>query len=371
MKLLIFIHSLGGGGAERVTAHLANHWVTKGIQIAIVTLASRDEDRYALDPAIDRISLERANISRGPVDAIFANVRRVRALRRVLVDRKPDVALAMMSNSNVLLALATVGLPGVRAFGSERIHPPALPIGKAWGMLRSTCYRLLEGVVAQTTKSREWVVANTSAKSVAVIPNPVVWPVERSSPVVPPESVGVPGRKRILAVGRLDRQKGFDILLGAIARMGTQLPDWELVIVGEGRDRAALQSRIRSLNLTDRAYLVGNTGNIGDWYESADIFVCSSRFEGFPNALAEAMAYGVAVVSFDCDTGPRDLIADDTDGLLVPPEDAEKLGSAMLALMQDDERRARLAARAVDVRNRFAIDRISERWLDLFRANVT
>jgi glycosyltransferase involved in cell wall biosynthesis len=285
-----------------------------------------------------------------------------------LREQTPDVALAMMTHSNVLMALASVGLRDIRTVGAERVHPALAPLGSAWSMLRFFGYGLLDVIVAQTAITRSWLLSHTDARNVAVVPNPVVWPLERVAPTVNPESIGDSGRRRLLAVGRLVHQKGFDILIEVFAQLATQFPDWELVIIGRGEDGAALQSRIDSHSLAGRVFLAGDVGNMGDWYEAADVFVLSSRFEGFPNALGEAMAYGLPVVSFDCDTGPRDLIENEVNGLLVPDGDAAALGRALARTMSDEGFRTRVAGRAVSVRERYSLGTVGNTWLDLFRS---
>ena len=121
-RLVIFIHSMGGGGAERVAANLANYWAQKGWEITVVTLASQSVDFYTLHPAVKRIALNLASESRSLGTALWQNVRRVIALRQTLRQIRPDVALGMMTTANVLLALAVFGL-GIPAIGSEHIHP--------------------------------------------------------------------------------------------------------------------------------------------------------------------------------------------------------------------------------------------------------
>ena len=135
-RVVIFIHSLNSGGAERVTANLANHWASQGWDIAVVTLASRDDDFYELHSAVKRIALELAGESANALVGLVQNLRRAVALRRVLRDVKPNFVLSMMGTANVLLALATWGLFGIRTIGSERIHPPQYPLGPAWEWLR-------------------------------------------------------------------------------------------------------------------------------------------------------------------------------------------------------------------------------------------
>ena len=129
MRLLIFIYSLSSGGAERVTANLANHWAGQGWDITVVTLAPPNNDFYALHPAVKRIALELAGDSGSALLGLVQNLRRMFALRRVLRQIKPDIALGMMTTANILLALATWELPQVHAIGSEQIHPPQWPLG--------------------------------------------------------------------------------------------------------------------------------------------------------------------------------------------------------------------------------------------------
>jgi glycosyltransferase involved in cell wall biosynthesis len=370
LKLLIFIHSLSSGGAERVTANLANHWADKGWHIAVVTLALQSNDFYELHPAVKRIALELAGDSGNVLAGLWQNLRRVFALRRVLRQFKPTIALGMTTTANILLALATWGLPQVHAIGSERIHPPQWPLGAIWEGLRRHTYGRLAAVTALTSESADWLKVHTGARRVPVIPNAALWPLPMQAPRVTPDSLCQSGRQLLLAVGRLDAQKGFDWLEDAFINLAERYPDWDLVILGEGPQRATLQDHARAAGLKKRVFLPGRVGNVGEWYERADLYVMSSRFEGFPNVLAEAMAHGLAAVSFDCDTGPRDVIRHEVDGLLVPPGDVAGLTAALDRLMGDIGLRRQFAERAVEVRRRFSIERIAGMWEDLFKESM-
>lgn len=357
---------MSSGGAERVTANLANNWAGKGWDITIVTLAPRCLDFYELHPAVKRISLELAGDSGNVLVGLLQNLRRVFALRRVLREIEPDIALGMMTGANVLLALGTRGLPKVCAIGSERIHPPQYPLGVLWDGLRRHMYGHLDAVTALTSESADWLKAHTGARRLPVIPNAVLWPLPMQSPRIAPDSLCQSGRHLLLAVGRLDAQKGFDLLLEAFTDLAQRYPDWDMVILGEGPQRHALHAQVQAAGLEKRAFLPGRAGNVGDWYERADIYVMSSRFEGFPNALVEAMAYGLPAVSFDCDTGPRDIIHHEVDGLLVQPGDVAGLTNALDRLMGDAALRQRFSMRALDVRERFSMERIVGMWESLF-----
>ncbi|MGH8514535.1 MAG: glycosyltransferase family 4 protein, partial [Gammaproteobacteria bacterium] len=366
MRLLFFIHSLSGGGAERVTANLANHWAAKGWHITIVTLAPLSLDFYDLHPAVGRIALELAGESRNVLAGLWKNLHRVRALRQVLRQVQPDIALAVMSTANVILALATRGLGNLCAIGAERTHPPHFPLGAQWEALRRSTYGQLAGVVALTQESAEWLRQHTRAQRVPIIPNMALWPLAVHAPRLIPETVRGADRRILLAVGRLDKQKGFDWLLEAFSALARKYYDWNLAILGEGQERRALETQVQAARLDGRVFLPGRARNVGEWYERADLYVMSSRFEGFPLTLAEAMAHGLPAVSFDCDTGPRDIIRPEVDGLLVPPGNVEALTAALDRLMGDAALRVQFAVRALEARERFSIERIAGMWKELF-----
>ncbi|WP_205694453.1 glycosyltransferase family 4 protein [Crenobacter cavernae] len=358
----MFIHSLQSGGAERVTANLANHWAAKGWKVSVVTIAGVEQDFYQLHPSVKRIALNLAGGSSSPWQAISNNLYRICALRKVLREEQPAIALSMMAIANILLGWARWGLPQIAAIGSERVHPPCLPLGRVWENLRIISYGHLDALVAQTKESADWIKTHTSSRHVAVIPNAVNWPLSTQVPICAPDSIGDCQARRLLSVGRLDSQKGFDLLIAAFSCLAQNHTDWELVILGEGPLRETLQAQIDKAGIADRVFLPGRVGNMTEWYQHADLYVMSSRFEGFPNALVEAMAHGLPTISFDCDTGPRDIIRHEVDGLLVEPENINGLEKALAVLMSNPELRARYAERAVEIRNRFSIESISSMW---------
>jgi glycosyltransferase involved in cell wall biosynthesis len=196
-----------------------------------------------------------------------------------------------------------------------------------------------------------------------VIPNAVQWPLPISSPLVapPPKRGG-----RLLGVGRLTSQKGFDVLLRCFARVAPVFEDWQLVILGEGDQRPVLERMISQLSLSGRVEMPGNVGNVTDWYSASDIYVMTSLYEGFPMTLIEAMSHGLAVVSFDCETGPREIIRDGMDGILVDDGDADSMVRQLMELMADEPRRATMGSRAREVRTRLSVESVSKRWEALF-----
>ena len=221
-------------------------------------------------------------------------------------------------------------------------------------------------MTALASEGKDWIKTHTNAQRVTVIPNAVTWPLSGQEPRISPSALCQSERQLLLAVGRLNAQKGFDWLIEAFSNLADKHRDWDLVILGEGSLRIRLEGQVRESGLEHRIFLPGRAGNMAEWYESADLYVMSSRYEGFPNTLVEAMAHGLAAVSFDCDTGPRDIIRHELDGLLVPRGNVAELTAALDRLMSDALMRQRFAERAVEVRERFSMERIAGMWEKLF-----
>jgi GalNAc-alpha-(1->4)-GalNAc-alpha-(1->3)-diNAcBac-PP-undecaprenol alpha-1,4-N-acetyl-D-galactosaminyltransferase len=239
---------------------------------------------------------------------------------------------------------------------SERTDPRQHRIGPLWGGLRKLTYRWAEALAVQTRSVSEWAAQSITAKSICVIPNPVP-PVGDLA-----ETRGDPQQPLLVAMGRLSREKGFDMLLRAAATVLPRHPEWSIVVLGEGPERVALERLTIDLGLRGRVRFPGRESNPLSVLKQADMFVLSSRFEGFPNALCEAMACELPVVSFDCPSGPGEIVRDGVDGVLVPPENIGALANAMDDLMSDPTKRRRIGARAGETGARLAPERIMALW---------
>jgi len=359
-RLCLVISTLGAGGAERVLSTLANWWAAAGHSITLVTLSDGSDDFYWLDERIERIALGVMQPTRQPHEAVFRNLRRIRALRKAIVASRADVVISFIDTVNVLTLLATRRL-GILTIVSERVDPRAHPIGWAWTLLRGLTYTGAYAVVVQTRSVAEWMMESMRLRRCVVITNPLSLTLSmQHEPVTACDEAG--RRHVLMAMGRLVEQKGFDLLLDAFASAGARESGWRLVVIGDGPQREALQERARTLGVSDIVEFAGRVDQPEPLLRTAGIFVLSSRYEGFPNALLEAMAVGTACVAFDCRSGPSDIIRNGVDGVLVPPEDVAALTAAIKALMRDDVARARLAARAKEVRERFSIERIATQW---------
>ena len=365
MKMAVFIHSLGGGGAERVASNMAGYWSAKGEDVSVITVASAEGNRYQLSPGVDLIPLSVHGESSGIISGLLGNITRVRALRACIKKLDADVVISMMPHANVINGLACLGLR-TKSIGSERNYPGIDYTSNLWIKLRRFCYRYLDAVVVQTEVGAQWIRRHTNAKFVVSIPNSVDVPLPDLPPVV-----SVPdGQKMVIGVGRLTAQKQFHHLITAFSEICGNNPEWNLMIIGEGELKAELQQLIDGLELSNRVKLVGRVGNISDWYNAADIFAMTSQTEGFPNALVEAMAHGVPVLSYDCLTGPAEIL-DGENGLLIELDNIGELRNKLEALILCPEKRADMGARALEIKNTLTTDKIMMSWSKLVKNVLT
>jgi GalNAc-alpha-(1->4)-GalNAc-alpha-(1->3)-diNAcBac-PP-undecaprenol alpha-1,4-N-acetyl-D-galactosaminyltransferase len=359
MRIAFVIYSLSVGGAERVASTLINYWASAGEQVTLVTLGSVETDFYRIDTRVKRIGLGLTSESNNRREFIGNNLRRVRSLRAFFRSFEFDVIISFMDKTNVLVLLATFGL-GVPVIVSERIDPRKYPIGTVAAGLRRVLYPSAQAVVVQTAGIGQWARGIVGKEAIHVIPNPISEQFLGSH-----ASNGTSAHHTVVAIGRMVPQKGFDRLLTAFAKCAERHPEWTLRVVGEGAERPLLQELASKLGLESRIRLDTLTKEPEKVLRDSDLFVLSSHYEGFPTVLIEAMACGLPVISFDCPTGPGEIIRDGIDGVLVPPDDVEALAKAMDNLMGAQQKRQRLAARAVEVSDRFGLPRVMAMWSEV------
>lgn len=365
MKILFIIYSLGNGGAERVTASLANRMVALGHKVTIAVLAGDTASPYEIDQRVRLLALDLAAASGNMLASVRNLGRRTAAISRLLQQERPDLAIGMMVTSAVLLGLARHPA-GTTIVGSERAYPPAMPLPALWWLLRRFVYARLDRVVAQNGEIADWIREHTRARQVRVIGNPVSLLPATQPAIAPAQSIPADAQL-VVSVGRLAEEKRFGHLLDAFAGICTGPDNRHLAILGEGPLRAELEARIGEAGLAGRIHLPGHVGNPRAWLERADLFAMSSRFEGMPNAMMEAMAHGLPVVSYDFKSGPRDLIDHGRNGLLVADGDIAGLAAAMAQLLDSPAQRQAMGRAATEILARFDPDKVAEQWLDLAR----
>lgn len=358
MRIALLITALGAGGAERILVGMANHWVAEGVAVTLLTFERPGTPSYyELDPRVELRQLDLQAIPGPRLRAAWQSVTRVFALRRALRACRADVAIAFLAKVNVMTVLASRGL-SLPVIVSERNNPEQQRFNPVWVWLRQRLYGWADGFVAPSAGVLSCFPEPLHSRG-RVIPNPVEIPAQ-----TPPREAS----RTLVAVGRLVRQKGFDLLLEAFARIAHKHADWRLVIWGEGAERARLEDQRDRLGLGDRVEMPGVTGRPGEWTEDAGLFVLSSRFESFGNVITEAMAAALPVVAFDCPWGPGEILRDQVEGLLVPAEDVDALAAALDELLADPARRAALGAAARAGARRFDRERVMAQWREVIGA---
>ena len=344
------VASLRAGGAERSIARLAVHRSSR-TRTALITLDSSKHDFYFLSPGVERTALGVLRNDASGLRRVVHSVRRIFLLRRAIKRTGCATVVSFVDRTNILVLVATIGL-GLSVVVSERVNPEFSPIGLSWSIARRFAYKWAAKVVVQSERVANWAKSFLASDRIVVIPNGI-------------GSTGLTGGPReptVVGIGRLVPQKGFDILLKAFAHAIRLDPNWRLVLFGDGPERERLLALAEHLKIRDRVSFPGIVRDVQKELVKASIFVLSSRFEGFPNALLEAMSAGCGVISTDCPSGPAEILRSGVDGLLVPPNDAEALGAALSVLMHDPESRQKFGVRAREVTHRFSLTTEFESW---------
>jgi GalNAc-alpha-(1->4)-GalNAc-alpha-(1->3)-diNAcBac-PP-undecaprenol alpha-1,4-N-acetyl-D-galactosaminyltransferase len=377
VRITIVIAGLRGGGAERVAVNLANGWVGRGWRPTILTLAQKEEPvAYALAPGVVHTDITRRRFAREvkpgladtiddvmafcppPVRALLVPLTvEVALLREAIEATAPDAILSFIDLTNLKTIAATRRLD-VPLFVYEQVDPRRTSVGE-WELPRRVLYPHATRVVA-LTESDAACFRERGAKAVAIA-NPVL-----AAPAG--EGVREPlNAPMIMGAGRLVPQKDFGRLLHAFANVATKHPRWRLEIWGQGPQLGRLTALTAELGLSERVTFPGFADDIYQPLRRASLFALSSTYEGFPNALCEAMAAGVPAVAYDSASGIGEIIRDGIDGVVI--RGTRSVGSfsdVLDRLMGDEAERQRLATRAPEVATRFSLDSILARWDALF-----
>jgi len=360
MKITCLASSLDSGGAERVLTILCNAWSARGDNVTLIpTFSGGGEPFYDISDAVEVIYL--ADVVGTSHKNILSYIRRIMALRRLIVERSPDVIVSFLSNVNVAAIIASLFLKAPLII-CERQDPSKRSRLYIWEIFAKLTYRFADMFTVQTES-----VANKvhdiypGLKKVRIVPNPL------SEGIYTFRANASNGRKILLGMGRLDSQKQIEKMIMAFADVASYYDGWDLHIYGDGPLKSVLKLKIDELGLNERVLLMGKTKEPWKIMANADMFVMTSQHEGFPNALLEAMAIGLPCVAFDCPSGPREISRDGKDALLVSLNDHEGLVSALMKLMGDEELRNSLGKQARESAfSRFNLKEVIKKWDQLF-----
>ncbi len=343
------------GGTERVTTVIASSLAERGHEVYILSACRGQSSFFPLNSAVKLHSLCMEHHS-----ANLSDWRTWWRLRRFILQNQIECLI------DVDPVLTWFSIPAAwgtsaRVLSWEHFHL-FINVGDVFQRVRRyfgrrMALRWAHKVITLTERDRQQYLSLSpgSSTKVVAIPNPVT---------IQHGSAADLNSEKVLAVGRLVPEKGFDLLLQAWAEVLPLCSQWTLRIVGSGSDNQKLQMQAEALGIRHGVEFVPNTSDMASEYLRAALFVCSSRFEGFGLVLVEAKSFGLPIISFDCPCGPSDIVCDEIDGLLVPADDTRALALAMMHLIKNDQQRRSMGQRAQEDR-RFELAGIVQTWEQL------
>ncbi|MFA3760008.1 glycosyltransferase family 4 protein [Yersinia sp. 2466 StPb PI] len=354
MKVIAFF---GGdisltGGTERVSLALANYLVKDGYRVIIISLSGNASPFFHADERIKIVSLfdKKKRFSLAYLSVVFR-------LRRILIDESIDVLIDVDTMLALFSTTALLGTKKKHISWEHFNYKNDLNI-KSRKLARKVAAKYADAVVTLTEKDRQyWLEENKYPERIISIPNPLPFDVK--------DKLIKKNSKNVLALGRFTYQKGFDLLIDIWAKVQEENRDWKLIIAGDGEDKQFLLDKIKRLNLKN-IELLPTTPYVRELYNQSNIYVMTSRFEGFPMVLLEAKASGLPIIAYDCDTGPSELITDYEDGFIIPFDDSDKFVKQLLILINNEELRETMSIKSLENAEQYRIEStIGNKWKNL------
>lgn len=350
MNICIFLHNISsGGGTERMAASLANELIQRGHNLHVVSLAPTGDSFF---PLRQGVTLHSLNIPVSQLTTRYLSA--IKKLRAFLKSNAVNVII------DVDVILSVISIPAcwrtaTKVIAWEHYSYFAKRESKVRVCGRKLAARKAAAVVTLTEEDARNYKKNCTCKAkIVAIPNFIAaLPVETASP----------NNHIVLAVGHLIHRKGFDMLIKAWGLLKAEgIDDWKLHIVGDGEEKENLFELVRTLQLEQDVVFLPPATNIAGHYLSAAVYVMSSRAEGLPMVLIEALSFGLPAVSFDCKLGPAEIIRNGVDGFLVPPEDVRELKDKLQILLRRNDLRNTMAVNAREGATRFLSNEIIPQW---------
>jgi len=356
-KLVCVIPSLSLGGMERVMSLLLNKFSKKNVELHLILFGKSREIKYSIP---EHIIVHSPSFSYSESNRFIFTLKTIVYIRKEIKMIKPDSILSFGEywNNLVLLSLLMLKHP---VYISDRSQPNK-DLGKLQNRLRDCLYPKASGYIAQTIKASEIASKNKWNSNITVIGNPImqnsVQDVDRRENI-------------ILTVGRLITTKHIDELIDIFDIINNK--DWKLVVVGGNSKKLNLLEEYRylvtKLGLKDQVQLVGTQSNLEDYYRKAKIFAFTSSSEGFPNALGEAMSFGLPVIAYNCTAGPSDLITDGENGFLIEERDKNSYVEKLNLLIENSDLRNSLGVNSLVKVNDFNVDKIANKFYEFIMNN--
>lgn len=345
-SLVIFLGSMGRGGAERVISLISDYFSKKGWEVWICLLLFNKVD-YKLNNNIHIIDLSGKNQSR---------IKRlpgwIFGIHRLVKEIKPNVILSFAARINIIVQIATLGLNQC-IIASERNDPYMDGRSKLIDYLTKLLYPHLNAIIFQTKKAANYFI-HLNLNNAYIVPNPINIECLNRSPI----------KHRIVSVGRLTVQKNQELLIKAFKQILNNFPDSELYIYGEGELREYLESLVQKMGLISKVYMPGNVSNIHELMAKADLFVLSSNYEGLSNALLEALMMGIPCVSTNV-AGADEYIKSGENGIIIPIGDVEKLISAVNYIFSHEDKAKKMGKKSIEMSQIFSQEIIINQWYEI------
>lgn len=350
MRILFCTSSMGKGGAERVISILSNELAKKN-EVSILINTDKNT-AYELDKKINIITLDKKYYKNN----LIRNIYRIFQTKKVLDEQKPDIIISFlpMPSFRILIANRKIKIPVII---SDRNDPKQEYKSKLSNILMHWLYPKAEGFVFQTNEQKEYFSKEIQKKS-TIIFNPI------KDSFLETRDIEIKERENVIInVGRLVPQKNQKMLINAFSKVSSTYPQYKLKIFGDGPLKEELQKQINDLHMKDKIFLCGVTDDMKQELEKSKIFVLSSDYEGMPNALIEAMVVGCAVISTDCPCGgPKELIKNNKNGILIPIENEEKLIKSINFLIEDENNAEIMGKNAKNIKEILNTNYILEQW---------
>lgn len=347
------------GGYERIVVEVANLFAEKGLKTSLILFAETTESFYPIHP---NIAIIQKDVNFGITKKGNTITRKAKmvadllTLRKIIKDIRPDVLIGTEYHFAVAAILCGAKKYS-KVFSWEHTHHGSTKLNFFWDRLVQLAYPRLDTIVCLNKREQAYFEKFTKT---SIIPNFTLNKLNRYAQL---------DSKIILSIGTLIPRKGIDLLMQSAKEILTKYPDWKWKLIGSGPMKEQVVSFIESENLHNRFLLEDSvSSDIAHEYLNASIFALTSRAETLPMVLIEAVSYGLPCVSFDCPTGPADIINHNKDGLLVERENPTKLTEALSLVIEDKERRKTMGINAIENSKRFSAETVYHQWETLFNA---
>jgi len=350
MKIHFVVNSLVAGGAERVLILLANHFSEQGQDVTIITF--NNPDVFSANKEVKRVRLHGGR---------FKNhmIRSTKNLASFYFKKKnrPDILIPFITQTN-LIGIIVGKLYGIKVVASEH-NNHLKKIDVIGNFTRNIAYRFTDALTVLT--GFDEIFYKNKKVNVYIMPNPCTF--DKFKEEIRQR------QKIIITVGDLNRyhHKGFDNLIPIITPVLKNNPDWKLRLVGAGDDGLEFLTKlVDDYDISEQVIFEGYSTKVAELMRESEIYIMTSRFEGLPMVLLEAFSQGATCISFDCKTGPSDIITDNINGVLVEDQNFIAMTDALEHLINDPERRQRLADNGLNSLDRFKINVIYKKYLNIF-----